>query len=415
MKKDRVFYGYWIVVVAFLCMLINGGIGFYSFSLFTKPLQAEFGWSRGTISAAFTLFMMTMGMVGPLIGRMVDRYEPRRVIVIGASIAGLGFIWLSLMHNLWSFYIGYFVIGIGMAALGSIPSTKVVSNWFIRRRGTALGIAASGIGIGGLILAPTFGSYVIPNFGWKISYLALALLTWVLIIPAALLVIKTRPADIGLYPDGVETTEAVTSVQLAAQASKDWTLQMALKTSAFWLIAVAFVTATFSYMGTLQHEVNYLIDIGFPVAMAATIHGVVGFGSAIGKFGFGWLCDRISARYVATISFALQLAAIIILITLKPTSPLIMLMLYAIFFGLGIGGNVPPQSMLVSGSFGLASYGAIYGMMGLISSPMSSMGPLFAGYVFDTTQTYLWVFVVFLVLYVIAIPSILAARQPKQR
>ncbi len=415
MKKPKPFYGYWIVAVAFLCMFIYAGVVYYAFSLFYKPLEAEFGWSRGTISVAFTICFVIQGLAAPFIGRMVDRYGARKSIVLGALISGLGFLWLTSMQNFWSFLGSYVVIGLGMTAMGPIPATQMVSNWFTKRRGFAVGIMSAGIGVGALVLAPVVGVYLIPNLGWRASYFVLALLIWVLIIPAALLVVKTRPADIGLYPDGAETHEAIAKVTLLSQSSEGWTLSMALKTSAFWLIAVAFSTTNFSNTSAILHQVNYLTDIGFPVATAAIALGTVGFGSGIGKFVFGWLCDWIPAKYSALISFVLQLAAIIVLINVKPTSPLAIIWLYAILLGVGAGGWLPTMSMLVSSNFGLASYGAIFGVVNLAQNLGTAFGPLVAGQMFDAMQTYQGVFVMLLVLYLVAIPSMLAVRRPKFR
>ena len=413
MKKHKLFYGYWIIVVTFLCLAIQSGAGIYAFSLFYKPLQAEFDWGRGAISAAFTICFIVHGLASPFIGRMVDHYGARKVISLGALITGLGFLWLTLMQNLWSFYAGYVVIGLGMTAIGPIPTTQVVSNWFTKRRGLAIGMMSTGIGIGGLVLAPLVGAYLIPSFGWRASYLAIAVLTWVLIIPTALLVIKARPADIGLYPDGLEAAEATAEANLTAQASEGWALNMALKTSTFWLITVAFTVANFNQLGIIQHQVNHLTDTGFPLATAATALGAVGLFSAIGKFGFGWLCDQMPAKHAASISYALQIAAIIMLISLKPTSPLAMIWLYAIVMGLGVGGWMPTMSILISANFGLASYGAIFGMVSLVHYLGGAFGPLVAGQMFDVMQTYYWVFIIFLVLYTVAISLMLAVRHPK--
>jgi len=412
-KKPKVFYGYWMVVVAFLCVFITSGCGVYAFSLFVKPLEADFGWSRGGIMTAFTLFFLVMGGAAPFIGRVVDRYGARGVIAIGALIAGLGFVILSLMDNLWYFYIGYAVTGVGTVAMGPIPATAVVSNWFKKRRGTAIGIMAAGLGAGGFALTPLVGGYLIPNFGWRASYLALALLRWVLIIPLALFVIKTKPADMGLYPDGIEAPEAVAVTEASPSASEGLTPKMALATSAFWLIAVAFLLHLFSQLGVLQSQVPHLEDIGFPVAAAATALGVVGLGSLIGKLGFGWLCDRIPAKYACAIGIGLQLLSIIILMNIGPASPLAIIWLYAILFGLGLGSWLPTMSMLVSTNFGLASYGAIFGIITLAQNIGAAAGPLMAGYMYDAMNTYHWAFIIFLALYAIAIPTILAVRHPK--
>ncbi len=137
-KKPKVFYGYWIVVVMFLCIFIHSGCAVYAFSLFVKPLQADLGWGRGEIMVAFTILFLSQGAASPFVGRAVDRYGAKKVISIGALVAGLGFTLLSLMNNLWYFYVICVVIGIGMAAMGVVPASAVVSNWFKRKRGLAI-------------------------------------------------------------------------------------------------------------------------------------------------------------------------------------------------------------------------------------------------------------------------------------
>ncbi len=360
----------------------------------------------------FTIFMACIGVTAPFIGRVVDRYGARNVIAIGAFVAGLGFILLSQTNNLWHFYGGYIIIGVGMSAAGPVPATAVVSNWFKKRRGTAIGIMSTGIGAGGLALAPLIGGYSIPNFGWSASYLALALLTWIL-IPLALLVIRTKPADMGLYPDGVKAPEVAAEAEASLSTSEGLSLKMALATSAFWLIAVSFLTGSLGHVGIVQNTVPHLEDIGFPRAAAATALGVLGLGSLIGKFGFGWLCDQIQAKYAWCIGLGLQLAAIFILMSVGPASPRTIIWLYAIVMGLGVGGWLPTMSMLISTNFGLASYGAIFGVITLAQNIGTATSPLMVGYMYDTMNTYHWAFLICLTINAVAIPTALLIRRPK--
>jgi MFS family permease len=411
-KKPRIFYGYWIVAIAFLCAFINSGCGFYAFSLFVKPLQAEFGWSRGGIMVALTIFFLIGGVSAPVVGRLVDRYGARNVIATGALITGFGFFLLSLAHTLWFFYVGYIVAGLGMASAGMIPATTLVSNWFEKRRGTAIGIMSSGIGAGGFVFAPLIGAYLIPNFGWRTSYLTMALSTLV-IIPFALLVLKTKPEDIGLYPDGRQYEGSVSEPEASFSPSQGLTLKMALATSGFWLISISFLAHGFCEVGTLQTQVPHLEDIGFPLTTASTAFGVVGFFSLIGKFGFGWLCDRILAKYACALGLGVQLAGLLILLTVRPESALASLWLYAVVIGLGVGSWLPTMSMLVSTNFGLAAYGTIFGLTSFIMSIGASTGPLMAGYIFDIVGSYHWAFIVFIILYSIAILTVLAVRRPQ--
>ena len=412
-KKPKVFYGYWIVVATFFCAFIYSGCGFFAFSLFVKPLQADFGWGRGEIVTAFTIYYLVMGVASPFIGRVIDHYGAKTVISTGAFIAGLGFASSSLVSSLWHLYASYAIIGVAMAAVGVIPSSTIVSNWFKKRRGTAIGIMSTGIGVGGLVVAPLVGGYLIPNFSWRISYLALTALTWVLVIPLTLLVLKTKPADMGLYPDGEQLSEALAPNGTPPFVTKGITLKTALATPAFWLIAVSFLIGLFSQVGIIQHQVPYLEDIGFPVTMAAGALGVVGLMSAIGKFGFGWLCDQISAKYAWSIGLGFQVLSIIILLNVKPTSSMTIIWLYAITIGLGAGSWLPTMSMLVSTNFGLAAYGAIFGAVTLFENTGVATGPLMAGYMYDAMGNYHWAFIILLALNVVAIPIALAVRRPK--
>ena len=413
LKKPRVFYGYWVVVATFFCLFITSGCGFFAFSLFVKPLEADLGWGRGEIMVAFSIFLLVMGIASPFIGRVVDRYGARKIITIGALIMGLGFVLLSRMNHLWYLYISYIVIGIGMTAMGHVPASAIVSNWFEKRRGIAIGIMSTGIGAGGFALSPLIGGYLIPDFGWRVSYLVLAVLIWVLIIPLALFVVKTKPADMGLYPDGVEALEREAVIGDSPLPTREVTLKMALATSGFWLAAVSYLTSGFSSVGVIQNQASYLEDIGFPVAMAAGALGGVGLGSLIGKFIFGWLCDRIPAKYVYSIALGLHVVGTIMLMSIKPASPPAIIWLYALVMGLAAGGWLPTMSMLISTHFGLAAYGTIFGMINLVHSIGVAIGPFMAGYMYDTMGSYYWAFIIFLALYAVSIPTILAVHRPK--
>jgi len=382
------------------------------FSLFVKPLQSDFGWGRGEVMVAFAILFLVMGLAAPFVGSLVDRYGARGIISAGALAGGLSFASLNLMHNLWHFYGAYVIIGVAMAAIGQVPASAVVSNWFKKRRGTAIGIMSTGIGAGILVLAPLIGGYLIPSFGWRASYLALALFMWIL-IPLALFVLRTKPADMGLYPDGVEGPEDMAEGEGAPSALRGLSLKMALGTPAFWLLAVTFFISGFSSLGVFQNQVPHLQDIGFPLATATTALTGLGLGSAIGKFVFGWLCDQIPAKYACAISFVLLAVGTIIFMSVKPTSPLAIIWLYAIILGLGAGGWLPTMSMLINTNFGLTSYGAIFGMITLVQSVGGAIGPPFGGYLYDAMNTYHWAFIIFLVSFAAAIPAVLSVRRPK--
>jgi MFS family permease len=271
---------------------------------------------------------------------------------------------------------------------------------------------ASGVGAGGLAMAPLVGGWLIPSFGWENSYLALAVITVVLVVPLALLVVKTRPADIGLHHDGLTTAE-VKEAEISFPAAKGITLKMALGTAALWLIALSYAVGNFSMNSVLQNQTPYLGDIGFPVAMAAGALGAVGLGSLVGKFIFGWLCDRIRASYAWALGLGLGLAAVVVLMTVGPESPVGLIWLYVIFIGLSAGSWLPTMSMIVSTNFGLTAYGAIYGVVTMAQSAGVAAGPPVAGYLYDMMGDYNVAFIVALGASVVAILAILAVRRPK--
>jgi len=412
-QKPGFFYGYWIVAAAFCCLFIFGGLAFYAFSPFVIPLQTEFGWSRGGIMTAVTILFLVSGIASPYIGRLVDRYGARMTTCGGALVTGLGFASLNQMHSIWHFYISYTVIALGLVAIGPVPVTTIISNWFKKRRGTAMGIMSTGIGAGGVVMAPVIGGYLIPSFGWRASYLIIAAVVWTLIIPLALLVIRTRPADKGLYPDGIPRSETNAINDGPAAMPDGVTLKTALASPTLWLIGLTFLFSSFAGNGAVQHQVPYLEDTGFSSAIAAGALGGVGLGSIVGKLFFGWLCDRIGARYVWFIALTLALASIVILMTITATSPVAILWLYAILIGMGLGGYLPVLSILVSSSFGLAAYGAIFGMANLLQSIGIATGPMVAGYMYDAMGSYHWVFILFIAICVIAIFTTLMLSRAK--
>jgi len=406
----RPFYGYWIVAATFLCNVITFGCGFYAFSLFVTPLGSDLAWGRGDVMAGFTIFFLATGLLSPQVGRLVDRHGARVVMSIGAVIAGIGFVVLSQVGVLWQFYLGYMIVGVGMAGTGQIPTSAVVSNWFEKKRGTAVGLMASGIGIGGVAFPGLIGTRMIPLIGWSQSYLLLGVLCWAVIIPLAIFVIRTRPSEKGLVAYGAESVRE-------GQAEKKRQvvgipLKLAMGTLTFWLIAVTYLFSHFAQVGAVQSQVPFLEDTGFPMSVSAGALGAVGLCSAFGKFGFGWLCDRIQAKFALAIGLGLQLASILVLMRIGPDSAAASAWVYAVMMGLGLGSWLPTMSMLTSGYFGMAHYGAVFGALTIPYAIGSAVGPFVAGYMYDGSGNYDAVFVLFLVLFAVSIASILAVRRP---
>ncbi|MFC2062743.1 MFS transporter [Chloroflexota bacterium] len=414
-RRKRIFYGYWIIAVCFACLFVTAGFGFFSFGLFIKPLEADFGWNRGEITGALSIYFIVIAIAAPFVGRLVQRYGARITITAGALVTGIGFTLLSQTQSLWYFYLSYAVTGMGIALMGHIATSTVVSSWFNKRRGTAIGIMSSGLGAGTFVMPPIIGGYLIPAFGWGTSYMVLGVLVWILIIPATLVLMKSKPSDMGLFPDGSKSVLEDTKALALLPTSKGLGLKKIIATPAFWFIAASYFLGSFSIGSVIQTHAPHLEDMGFPVALAAGALGAIGVFNLMGKFAFGWLCDRMLAKHVWVIGLTFALLGIIFLMSVRPDSPTALIWLYAILIGFSAGSWLPAMSMIISRRFGLTSYSSVYGLVALAQSLGLAIGPFVVGYLYDSMGNYDSAFITLIVLIVVAMPAILAVRKHKPR
>lgn len=411
--KQRFFYGYFVLFACFLAQVISSGIITYCFSVYVKPLTDTFGWSRAGLMAGSTVMNLASGFAAPVVGRLINRWGSRFVIALGSLITGSGFALLSLTNDTWHFYLFYAVVGIGWATMGIVPTSAVVSNWFKRRRGFAIGILGAGIGVGGFLMPLLTSVILIPNFGWRTSYFITGLIPAIVMIPVSLLVIRERPEEMGLLPDNDTNIHVMEKVRKNAAPERSLTFSEAVRTIPFWLMFIAFLTFSFANQSIFQNHAPHLQQIGFADAIAASAISISGIGSAFGKFGLGWLCDFVSSKYALVLGILFQASAVFILMNIKPDSPVFLVWTYAILLGLGVGSWLPAQSMTTSTIFGLGSYGTIFGVINLSSMIGGALGPLLAGMIFDANGSYYWAFIAAFGFYAIALPTIMLVRRPK--
>jgi MFS family permease len=389
---------------AFLCSFIWSGCGYYAFSLFVHPLQGAFGWERSAVMAALTIASVLSGLLSPLAGAIIHRWGAKKVIVIAALIFGAGMFGLSTINSLVEFYLYSALMGVGMTGIGPIPASTIVTQHFHERRGHAIGIMAAGIGLGGLVLSPVIGGLLIPSFGWRVAYIILAAFSALVLIPVTLLAL--RPA--------VKSAVPVGEPELQPHASLSGiTLKQSLAAPAFWLIMVVVFLLQVSQAGAIQNQVPYMNDLGYPVALASLCLGIIGLMSAVGKYVFGWLCDRIRANHASVVGMALQISGILLLINLTPASPGSMAITYALVLGFGTGSWLPTMSMMVSENFGAREYARIFGAVCLSQALGMAFSPLFTSLVFNHTGNYRITFFCLLALYVISAPAALLIRKAR--
>lgn len=410
--KNRFFYGYWIVLAGFVTLTLNCGLSFYGFSVLNKPVADQFGWSRGEITLAFFVFMMAMAIFSPIVGRLTDKRGPRQILFLGIIIMTLALVLLSKTSALWNYYLLHLCLGIGSAFLGAIPISIVVSNWFYRLRGTMQGLAFTGIGFGGLTLAPLVGNYLVPNLGWRSTYLVMALLLLVTMLPLTILVVRDHPRQKGLLPHGLETAEVMSNNSPKIETASGLNLKQALWTTTFWIVVLTSAAYGMSLTGALQNQVSILTEHEFTATSAVTAIGIVGLFSAVGKFLFGWLCDHIDPKYAAAIAYALIAFSLIAMIQARSMA---YLWLYAVLMGLGQGGWAPNLAMLAGNYFGLKHYGVVLGTIHLIFSAGEAVGPMIIGFAYDQTGSYRLILIVLVGLCLASIPFIAIVRKPQNR
>jgi MFS family permease len=385
------FYGWAVVAVAFVTM----GLGVNSrtaFSLLFPPILDEFGWPRGLTAGAFSFGFLVSAILGPLLGRLMDRRGPRAIMLLGVAMVGAGLGLAPLVTTPWHLYatLGVLVAG-GTVCLGYTGHALFLPNWFVRRRGLAIGIAFSGAGVGSIVLLPWL-QRLIAGAGWRTACVAMAALVVMILAPLNLLT-RRRPEDMGLLPDGDRAAAGArgthpSNVVDPVWAAVDWTLARAMRTARFWWVAVGFVGGLFAWYTVQVHQTKYLIEIGFTPAVAATALGLVGFTGIFGQIALGHLSDRIGREWVWTLSSAGFVLCYALLLVMReyPTTALLYLMVAAqgaLGYGLAsVFGAIPAE--LFQGRH----YATIFGTLSLASIVGGAIGPWIAGVVYDHTGSY---------------------------
>lgn len=401
--KSRFFYGWIVVGISLLTLTISYGTR-SSFSIFFVAMLDEFNWSRAGLAAAFSLHSMISTLGVPLGGALIDRFGPRRIFPLGAIVLACGLIAISRIHTLWQFYLCFgIIISLGRSTLSMGPNSAILANWFTRYRGTAMGIAAAGPGMGMFLLAPLM-QLLISAFGWRTAYLVYAGLVLGL-IPVILFFQRLRPAELGLQPDGVTPQEAAGAstaeqgkqrqVRIIdeAWAAEDWTPYKAIRTYRFWALFSAFFFGNFTTI-VLVHQVAFLVDVGYSKLFAASIFGLIGATTSASTALFGAFSDRIGRETSYTIQTACALVAIILLLLIRDPSQPWLLYLYAVLFGLGSRQTLP---VMAADLFQGRHLGAIYGILAFGIGIGHIIGPWLGGYLFDLTQSYTIAFAVSLI------------------
>jgi MFS family permease len=368
---DPDYYGWRVVLAA--CLGVMAGFGslfVYTFSVFVKPLAAEFGWSREAISSGFAIAAVTLGLCSPLLGRWIDRFGPRRIILICMTVSGCAIASLSLLHSeLWQFYVTCFVLGVVGNGAAHLAYSRSISTWFHRRLGMALAFVMVGAGLGAMIL-PVVAQSIINRSGWRAAYISLGGLALLLGLPLSWRFIRER---------------RVSGRKSTAVALSGMTWQQGLRSFTFWIVTAILFASSISMNGAITHLSALLTDRGLTAGNAALCAAILGGSSLLGRIVVGWLLDRFFGPRVA---FVINLITALGIFLLARANSFPAGCLAAGLVGIGAGGEAAITPYLLTRYFGLRAFSTLYGLTWTFYAAAGAIGPVILGRAFDATGSY---------------------------
>lgn len=408
--RPRLYYGWVVVVTVAITTVVTYGGMYYSFGVLLTPVVTEFGWSRAATAGAFSLTLVVAGVLGIPVGRIVDRFGARWVMSVGSVIAGVSLIALGFVTEIWQFY-ALWGAAIGLASVLTFynVSFTVLSNWFSRRRGTALGVLTLIGGFASPIFIPLIG-WLVPQVGWRQTVIILGILQIVITLPLHALLVRRHPEDLGLHPDG--DPEPAATAQAASALPASWTARRALRSANFWILTGAFFLEQLAAMVVLVHQVPYIIDKQFSPELAAGIGGLVGVASLPGRFILSSLSDRIHRQGLLAAVLIAEAIGLIILIQARSVE---MLIAYVVVYGLGYGARSPLRAAVIGDFFGRSAFGSIFGIQNAATAVAAGFGPAIAGAFFDRSKSYEFAFFLTAVTLALAAGALLVARKEAGR
>lgn len=384
----KVFFGWYIVSAAGGLQLLAGLLWMQSYGAYVVLLQAEFGWSSALVAGAFAMTRIESGILGPLQGWLTDRYGPRVILAIGTVIFGIGFMLFSQVESLLAFYLTFALIAVGSSLGGFATVMVAIVNWFNRHRAKAIATSQIGYSLGGLCVPLVILS--LEAFGWRTTAFYSGVIVLVVGLPLTLLV-RHRPRDYGEELDGGPVRDSDEGYEVRI-TGPDFTARQAMATSAFWLISVGHAAALLTVSSIMVHMVPHLTQgLGYSLANAGLVVALMTAFQMAGQIGGGFLGDRFNKRLICVICMLSHMAALLLL---AHASNLMMVVLFAVLHGLAWGIRGPQMVALRADYFGASSFGTIMGFSSLIVMLGMSIGPIFAGYLYDVQGNYTMAFTV---------------------
>ncbi len=385
MSNKKIFYGWAIVALAVFAVTVTNGLSIGGIPIFYRSFIKEFGWDRTTIAFAGSVLLFARGLAGPLTGPLYDKYGPKRFMVAGAIIIGITLVWAARINAPVHLYAAQLMFAVGLTFAGLGPGTYIVSNWFSRMRGRALGIVATGTSLGGIIFSP-LSTKLIQNYGWRNAMLIYCVFSFLVFVPLMYFLVKNRPNEIGAETDGDDAPAANAEKKAVTGA----TLAEALASPAYWMLLVGSSLCYAIIFAITQQFILHLqsTEVGLSPEKAAAAYSVLFTFSFSGKAFFGWVSDRMPKRLVNLLCCAMMLLGTLVLLRINASTTWV----FCALFGLGYGGITVTTKLVLTELFGLRSLGKLLGIMMGAETLAGAAGNLLAGKSFDTTGSYLMAF-----------------------
>lgn len=383
MTRSRVFYGWWVAAAFVLIVFLSTGVRF-TIGPFLKPVVSDLDLDRGSFSLVIALSMFLFGAVMPFIGRVVDRYGPRLVVVSGGILLAAALAATGMATSLWQLTIFYGVlVAVGFAATGHVVASAVLSQWFVARRGLVIGFL-SGASMGGMMILTPLAMGLILLLGWRGTYWVLAAATFVLIVPLGLWVVRDRPERMGLSPDGLPR-KPEQAAAAAVEAAERTSLGEAARSASFWQLTVGFFGCGFSMNLISAHGVPMLTDHGFHPMTAASALGLLGGVSIGGATLLGFLSDRYGRRVILAMIYAVRALVFAGLVLVGTTGSLLSVVVVG---GIGWSGSMAMTAAFTADIFGRYSVGSIFGVIFFSHQVGAALGSWLGGILYDVTGGY---------------------------
>jgi MFS family permease len=377
--EGKIYYGYIVVAISFFIITIMTGT-IYSYGVFFEPLRDDFGWTNAQTSGAYSLYMIIHGLFYIVTGRINDRFGPKIIMTVCGLFLGVGYLLMSQVNNIWQLYLNYgLIIALGMSG-GYVPLVSTVSRWFVKKRSMMTGICVAGVGAGTMVIPP-IANWLISNYNWRTSFIVIGVVSLSFIVLGSQF-LKSNPAEIGIRIEG--KVDETINTNKNPQGS-GFTIYQSIHTIQFWLLFLIFFCFGFYIQTIMVHIVTYAKNYEQILTNPAFIMTIIGALSIIGRVLIGVSGDKIGNKLAAVICFALMFVAAILLVILKKAW---IFYIFGAIFGFAYGGLVSLQSPLIADLFGLSSHGSIFGIITFAITIGGGVGPAFAGYMLDLTNSY---------------------------